>query len=283
MNAAVIIVGYLAASPFTELPVRFWGITPESHDLDAISRSKPKHTRAVVLIHGLLPRPIHPSRAEKPDPHSWQEPQGELVSRLAETNDVFGVSYAQTLPVETSGLARGMREAIRALKKQGYNEIVLVGHSAGGLLARHFVETFPESGVTKLITVATPHAGSGWTKVPGSLWPKSQIAFIRSLSEEYREETLKLGAGLPNPVAACCIVCKLPRLSSDAMVPVASQWPEDWRRQGVPAVLVRSNHFEAMTGVEPAKAIVEVVNGKLARWTAKEVEQAERVLLGDKK
>jgi pimeloyl-ACP methyl ester carboxylesterase len=283
MIAAISLAGLIALSPAVELPIMFWGISPEAKDPAAISQLKPKQTRAVVVVHGLLPRPLHPERANLPDPHSWQNPKGELVKLLVASADVYGVSYAQTVPVDLVALSKGLRDGIAALKSVGYQEIILVGHSAGGIIVRSFASTFPESGVTKVVTVAAPHTGSGWTNFPMRFWPKPQIPFIESLAEGYRAVATRDAKPFPKELPVCCIVCKLPRLDSDTMVGVKSQWPPDLQTQGIPAILVRCHHFEAMTNADSIKAMTEAVNGKLLRWSGEETEKAQRILFGEKK
>jgi len=283
MTAAIAIAGLFALTQFTDLPVQFWGIVPEAKDLDAVNALKPSKTRAVVLIHGLLPRPLHSEKATVPEAHSWQNTKGSLVQGLNDQFDVFGFSYAQTVTADGVAHAKGLSDGVAALKKLGYQEIVLVGHSAGGIIARRFIETYPDGGVTKVLTVATPHSGSGWTNVPSKFWPKPQIPFIESLSEEFRDTATKCAKPLPKNVDICCVVCKLSRWSSDTMVHIRSQWPEDLQTQGVPAVLVRCNHFDAMTSPDSVKAIVDLTKGKVVRWKREETTQAQRLLFGEKK
>ena len=67
------------------------------------------------------------------------------------------------------------------------------------------------------------------------------------------------------------------------MVHIRSQWPEDLQTQGVPAVLVRCNHFDAMTSPDSVKAIIDLTKGKVVRWKREETTQAQRLLFGEKK
>lgn len=280
MTAAIAVVGLLSLTPCVELPTLFWGITPkvEAEDLATL---KPKKDRAVILIHGLLARPIHPDRAKKPEPHNWQKAEAALVKALAEDFDVFGVSYSQTVPMDLVPLAKGLQEGIAALKAAGYKEIALVGHSAGGVIARRFVECHPKAGITKVVAVATPFGGSVWAHLPGFVIPKPQESFIGSMLPNIRKEWLaKCGCELPADLQFCCVVCKLPRLAGDTVVAADSQWPEDLRKQGIPAVVARSNHFDAMTGEKGIAAIVEVLKGKVVRWDEEQVKEAKKALLG---
>ena len=280
MTAAVAVVGLLSLAPCVDLPTLFWGIAPkvEADDLASFKRKKDK---AVVLVHGLLARPLHPDRAEKPDPHGWQKADGALVKLLADEFDVFGVSYAQTVAMDLVPLSKGLREGVAALKAAGYKEIALVGHSAGGVIARRFVECHPEAGVTKVVAVAAPFTGSIWAHLPGFVIPKPQVPFIGSMTPGVRKEWLaKCGCEVPKDIQFCCVVCKLPRLAGDTMATASSQWPEDLQKQGIPAVAVRCNHFDAMTGDKCVTAIAEVVKGKVTRWDEDQVKDARKALLG---
>jgi len=282
MQSLVILAGFLSLTPAQELAVTFWGITPAVKDRAALVEFKPTHKKAVVLVHGLLPRPLHPELAEVPEPHNWQKPTVEVVKILAEEFDVFGMSYAQTLPVDLVPLSKEFREGIATLKKLGYTQIVLVGHSAGGVLVRRFVELFPDAGVTKIIMVGTPHLGSGWTNFPARFIPKQQSRFIESLSESYRIEATKCAPPLSEKLEACCVVCKLPRLKSDTIVGLRSQWPEDLQNQGIPVILAQCNHFEAMTSLEIAKTIAEAAKNRVIRWNKDDTDRARKVLFGEK-
>jgi hypothetical protein len=131
MHAAVALAFATALSPCVELPTLFWGIEPTVVVVDADTKLKAKQPRAVVLVHGLLPRVFHPDRAEKPEAHDWQVKDGRLVKALADEADVYGFSYAQTHGVDEVAYSRGLRDGIAAIRAAGYKEVVLVGHSCG--------------------------------------------------------------------------------------------------------------------------------------------------------
>jgi len=271
----------LAMAPITELPTLFWGIAPEVATTD-VANVRTKHDRAVVLVHGLLPRVFHPVRAEKPEAHEWQASSGSLVKQLADDFDVYGFSYGQTQSVDSVAMSRGLRNGISNLKDAGYKEIVLVGHSAGGVIVREFAEMFPDSGITKVVTVAGPHLGSFWAKLPNFTLPKSQVPFIQSMLPETREaRTKRATVELKKDLEFCCVLCRTARTDNDTVVSLRSQWPDDLQEQGVSAVLVGCTHFDAMTSEAPINAIVEVVRGKVVRWKPEQIEDARRVLFGE--
>src|SRR5262249_52446122 len=112
----------------------------------------PGQTRAVVLIHGYL---LHLKASGVPHPRfrDWQVPGSLLVRRLAKEADVFSFSYGQDFSVDDIVKTGSLRTEVAGLRRLGYREIVLVGHSAGGLIARQLVEDNPDLGVTKVIQV----------------------------------------------------------------------------------------------------------------------------------
>ena len=124
---------------------------------------------------------------------------------------------------------------------------MLIGHSAGAVIARQFAENYPDAGVTKVVQVAAPNTGSEFAAVFKTGYPKAQAPFIHSLAPGARVEVMRLERRELGPkVEAVCVVCKSPRIDGDGLVPVASQWPDDLRQQGVPAALVNASHFDAM-------------------------------------
>ncbi len=281
--AAVAVAFAVALTPAADLPTKFWGITPDVAEAD-LPKLKRKADKAVVLVHGLMPRPVRTGLAEHADPHGWQKPAGDLVKALATDADVFGFSYAQTVPVDAVVLSKGLRDGVAAVKAGGYTEVVLVGHSAGGIVVRRFVELFPDAGVTKVVCVAAPHRGSDWARFPDFTLPKTQQRFIHSLLPEVRETQSKEWTGTAGKsVQFCCVVCKTTRLDGDWIVGLRSQWPDELQEQGVPAVLVACNHFDAMKCDKGVKAVTELVQGKVVRWTPEQVEQARKALFGAEK
>lgn len=285
MHTALVAVAVTAAlTPSVDLPTLFWGIDPSVLVVEADTTLKPKRDRAVVLVHGLLPHVWHPERAAKPEAHDWQVKDGKVVKAIADDADVYGFSYAQTRSVEDVVFSRGLRDGLAAVKAAGYKEVVLVGHSAGGLVSRRFVELFPDAGVTKVIAVASPFGGSGWAKMPGFTLPKTQVPFIQSLSPEAREACQKdRTAKLPDGVDFGVVLCKVSRGDHDTVVGLKSQWPDDLQKQGVPVVLATCTHMEAMLCEPVAREVATLVNGKVKRWTDDDVAKARRVLFGEKK
>jgi hypothetical protein len=276
MFAIAALAGWLVTAPVENLPTAFWQITVTSREPGLPDgRSK---DRAVVLIHGLVPHILRAEKTGQPNPTVWQKPGSELVRKLSGEFDVYGFSYAQTLPVDMICHSCGLRNGVRQLKEKGYSEIVLVGHSAGAVVARQFVEAYPRAGVTRVIAVAGPHAGSPWARLPRLGLPDIQEPFIKSLSPSSRMRHCEAGRPVDEDIEFCCLVCKLPRRSSDRIVPADSQWPPELRRQGVPAVCVPLDHFDVVRTGPGAEVIAGLARIKSTRWTPEQVEQFERHL-----
>lgn len=277
MPLSVALYVVLFTIPLAELPTAFRQVVPGPKWLAGNLAGREKD-RAVVIVHGLRLQPFHPDRVRHPEFRDFQEPNSQLVRVLSKDSAVFAFAYAQTAPVETIAQSPGLRLSVAQLKRAGYREIVLLGHSAGGVIARLFTEAYPDSGVTKVVTVASPHAGNVLAKLSAGC-PRAQVPFVQSLSIEARTK-------LPHPklddrIQMACVVCKLKVGEGDGLVALASQWPEDCRKQGVPAVLVYSDHWHAMLSEEPVGKIAELVREPLTRWSAEEVQKAERVLFRD--
>jgi pimeloyl-ACP methyl ester carboxylesterase len=231
-----------------------------------------------VLIPGLHVQPLHPSKVMVPDRRSWQELRSELVQAISKDSDVFAFGYAQTVSADDVARGPGLLDAVSRLRKAGYQEVAIVGHSAGGVIARQFVEQHPDAGVTKVIAIAAPFAGAEAATFKIG-YPKVQKPFIQSLTPEARNDAVRSNKfTLGKDVEFACIVCKLKHGDTDGLVFVRSQWPEDLQKLGVPAVLARVNHIDAMHNAIIAKTVADLVRGKITRWTAEEVEQAREVL-----
>src|SRR5262249_18474068 len=159
---------------------------------------------------------------------------------------VFAFAYGQTVPVDTIAALPSLRCGIWRLRELGYKEIVLVGFSAGGLVARQVVEDEPDLGVTKVIQVCTPNGGPSWARLKAA-GPANQKPFLQSLTKETRGRSLEGRAGkrIPDGVQFVCAVGAGMGIS-DGVVSTHSQWPEDLQRQGIPAVLFRTEHLGAV-------------------------------------
>lgn len=264
-----------------DLPTAVWQVAPEAKaefNGQTLELRKTKD-RAVLLIHGLVLRVIQPNKANKPELHEWQLAKSPMAQALAADFDVFSMSYAQTTSCNIVASSPGMREQVEKLRKAGYKEIILIGHSAGGLVARQFVERFPNAGVTKVIEVCAPNTGTELATINVGL-PKPQVPFIKSLAPNIRTVQSIEPITIDETIEFCAVVCKVRGFSHDTLVSVESQWPRDLQKQGIPAVLVSINHFDAMKAPHSVAAIHQLAREKLVRWTPEQVDKARQILFG---
>lgn len=281
MNPSLPLVVMVFAAPAANVPTEIWQVVPPARGKAALVNATRTKDRAVLLIPGLKIHPFRPALSTRPERHNWQDPGGDLVRTLAPDFDVYAFGYAQTAPLDAIALSPGLRDAVASMKNAGYKEIVLVGHSAGGVIARVFATSCPDSGVTKVICVAAPHAGAEAAHVQIG-YPRIQAPFIRSLAPEMRiAARMAADVRTEQSIPMACVVCKIRRFDGDGLVELGSQWPEDCRKCGVPAVLVPVSHWDAMLNPASAKVIGELAREKLTRWSAEDVEKARRLLFGE--
>lgn len=265
----------------TDLTTAVWQVAPQvraEYDGQPVELKKTKD-RAAVLIHGLMLHPIRPEKSFKTELHDWQHAKSGLVQTLSADFDVYAFSYAQTVPLDVVASSPGMRNHIKKLRRAGYKEIVLIGHSAGGLIAREFAERFPDGGVTKVIQVAAPNFGSELATITFGV-PKPQALFIRSLAPAPRTAVALESPKMSEKLEFCCVVCKLWGLPHDTLVNLESQWSKDLQKQGMPATLLAINHFDAMKGPHAVTTISELAREKIVRWNADEVEKGRQIIFG---
>jgi pimeloyl-ACP methyl ester carboxylesterase len=263
----------LQNEPAIELSFR--RLSPESEE---------RKGRAVVLINGFLPVPFKRAKAESPVVPGWLAADSELGRALAAEGDLYGFSYSQNAAVELIPAAKGpddkgLAEHVAALRAAGYREVVLVGFSAGALIARHFVEDHPDSGVTKAIQICPPNGGTGWGKANAGV-TSTQEPFLNSMSRERRSALMeeRKSKRIPDGVEFVVVVGNGAG-SGDLVVTCESQWPQDLQAQGVPAVVVSTLHLTATRSSKVAAKVAELVRNRQSRWSKGEVEQARARIL----
>ena len=303
MIASLVLLG---AATFAPGPVqtRWAQVGPVPRPAAAVQRS-PGRDRAVVLVQGLRPHPFSSRNVARADWHGWQKPGSPLVRALARDADVFAFAYGQNAAVEQVAQSEALADNLRQLRRLGYQEIVLVGYSAGGLVVRHFVEDHPDAGVTKVVQVCTPNGGCGWADALGLVRPP-QRPFLRSLTRQGRGQCLAERADrkVPASVEFVCVVGhrdvavkvtasvqldegQVVRLTvaasgqGDGLVSTGSQWPADLQEQGVPAVPLSVGHFRAVRSKTGVATIGRLVREKQPRWNAAQVAEVSRRLTGD--
>ena len=253
----------LAAAQGPAIDAVFVQVAPVLRSSHELARSAGQ-TRAVVLIEGFS-IPFSRHGMAQATFHSYQRPNSSLVKTVSQEADVFDFAYGQNLPVADIVPRSGLGNHIHALHNLGYREIVLVGFSAGGLVARQLVEDLPDAGVTKVVQVCSPNGGTGWALV-------GPDAFARSLGWKPRQSFLleRWGKRIPEAVQFACIVANgLGR--GDGVVSIQSQWPPDLQEQGIPAFLLHTEHLLAARTPAGVKLIAELVREELPRWDAARV------------
>jgi pimeloyl-ACP methyl ester carboxylesterase len=235
--------------------------------------------RAVLLIHGFHYH-LRSKHVPKAELRPWQKTDSVLVKALAKDADVFVFAYGQNVPLDDIVARSDLAADVARLRKLGYTEIVLLGHSAGGLIARQFVEDHPKAGVTGVIQVCAPNTGSPLATLAV---PKSQKPFVECLTAANRKKCLEARAKkrIPAKVQFVCVIGKVSKTAdSDGVVPCDSQWSADLRRQGIPALTVVGNHRDVVRDASIAASLAQLVRQKHARWSAERVDKARKEILG---
>ena len=243
---------------------------------------KPNQTHAVLLIRGLQ---VHLSEKAVPkaELQSWQKADSPLVKELGKSTDVFVFAYGQNASLETIVSKSKLADSIARIRKLGYTDVTLIGHSAGGLIARHFVEDNPDAGVTKVVQVCTPNGGSSMASLGVLTAPKNQKPFMDSLTVDHRRKCLEARAdkSIPAKVQFVCVVAKLENESvGDGVVRCNCQWTPELQKQGIPVELVMGGHLEIVRDVRYAETLARMVRQKQERWPAKRIEKARSEIFG---
>ncbi len=233
--------------------------------------------RAVILLHGLRGTTVLDRQAHETWLHDWQREGSDLVQALARDADVYAVSYTQNAAIEDVLASEALGQALGTLAGGDHDDVVLLGHSAGGLLARRFVEDHPDAGVTGVVQLCAPNAGSGWGRFH-EVGRASHEAFIASLSDEALEAARRRPS-VPEDVDFLVVVCDGTGLG-DGVVADDAQWPEDLQRQGIAAVRIRALHFTATRGERMAERIAAWVAADHPRLGEAEIAETRREVLG---
>lgn len=250
-------------------------VFPLSSNPAKVERS-PGQTRAVILLPGLKLHPLHARQVNEAEFHAWQSPDGPMVREMGRVADVFAFGYSQNTDLEAIAHAPGLEQVVNKLRFVGYRDIVLVGHSAGGILARLFVEDHPHSAVTRVLQIGTPNLGSTWAQADISV-RKLQEKFLQSLTPAQRRASVQArwDRGIPRNVDFVCVVVGTGSLG-DGLVSALSQWPDDLQAQGIPMFHLPGAHFTVMHSRRSAAVLSELARTDTARWTHDEVEKARK-------
>jgi pimeloyl-ACP methyl ester carboxylesterase len=276
MSFSVVVLSALSVGA-PPLDTKFVQVAPLTRDR-AEARRSPGQDRAVVLLHGLRLHPIHPDEVNRAQLHEWQKPESLFVRRLSREADIYAFAYAENEAADEIGDCPQLGIGVKKLREMGYRSIILVGHSAGGVVARHFVEDNPDAGVTKVVQVCAPNGGSPWAAL--ALLPKHTI-FLDSLTKPVRRIMIagRAERHVPDHVEFVCVVAT-GLGTGDGLVGTSSQWSEDLQKQGVPAFALRTIHWKAVRTKAGAELVAMLVNTPMARWDSAHVAEARKAILG---
>jgi pimeloyl-ACP methyl ester carboxylesterase len=271
----------IAAEPGPVLPTDFSAETlfvKVGPDAKVPGRSKDQD-RAVVLIHGLGIHLFNTERITQPKLRHWQQHDSALVKELSKNADVYAIAYGQNVAVDRFCSVTLVPKHILRLKSEGYKEIILVGHSAGGLIARHLIEDHPDLGVTRVIQVCAPNAGSGLAALKTAR--AAQIPFLLSLTKNVRSRVLeeRKEKRIPKDIEFACVVGSM-GFGGDGIVSTSSQWSQDLQDQGVPGYSVRMLHKEATTKSASIEMIAKLVNEPQPRCKPEKIAEMRKRILG---
>jgi pimeloyl-ACP methyl ester carboxylesterase len=268
------ILSLLFACSIQQAPVemRFEQVYPDR--FDKMMQRSLGQPAAVILIHGLKIHPLQGGLAARAEFHTWQAPKSALVQALGKDADVFSLAYNQTADLETISRSPGLANAVDKLRFLGYREIILVGHSAGGILARLFVEDHPYAPVTKVVQICAPNLGSSWAN-PEAKLQKVQGPFLQSLTKSWRQRSsVERGDRLiPPRVQFLCVMGMIGPMG-DGLVSCRSQWPEDLQHQGIPVARLATTHFVIMHSKKTAVQLAALIQRDQPRWGPQQVEAA---------
>lgn len=239
----------------------------------------PNRMQAVVLIHGFHHHLTNKS-VPKAEFRPWQKADSVLVKELGKNADVFPFAYGQNVALDTIVKDSKLPGSVAELRKLGYTDIVLVGHSAGGVIARHFVEDNPDAGVTKVIQICAPNGGSPLASLTG---PKTQKVFLECLTTENRKKCLEQRANkaIPEKVQFICVIAKSGATAkSDGVVPCLAQWTADLQKQGIPAVCVVGGHRDVVRDAKLVETLGSLIRDRQGRWSAEQVEKTKTEIFG---
>jgi pimeloyl-ACP methyl ester carboxylesterase len=258
-----------------EVRTQFVQVHPVRKPQAVLMRS-PGQARAVVLIHGLMLARSDESAAA-PVLQLWQHPGSPVMQALDGKADVYAFAYGQTVAVDRIAGLPALRESVLRLKKLGYTEVVLLGHSAGGIVARQFAEDHPDAGVTRVVQVCAPNGGSVWAEL--AVCAPRQRPFLASLTPKARAKAQQDRAAKKVPEAVQCVcVVGTGAGTGDAAVSCRCQWTADLQGQGVPAVRLETLHFLAVNSRDCAGCLADAACRDRPRWSEAEVQRMRSLL-----
>jgi pimeloyl-ACP methyl ester carboxylesterase len=126
--------------------------------------------------------------------------RGGGIASVPAASDAARTFYTVLLPTEAPLLVQAQALAAYLDRITGWHPeegLVLVGHSAGGVVARLYMVQHPRAPVQALVTIASPHLGTDTAEI-GSLLGQTPLAWFAPL---VGAETLNRSQGLYRDLA----------------------------------------------------------------------------------
>ena len=121
---------------------------------------------------------------------SWSGEQGGEGSKNRPDKVFYAVNLPWFEPIETQ--AKVLRTQLAQIYQQRQEPLILVGHSAGGIVGRFLLLTPNPPPIRGLITIASPHLGSPWAEMAWRALQSPMGDFLEVMGAEkwVRAETL---------------------------------------------------------------------------------------------
>ena len=167
----------LSDTILTEVQLQSWADYYQFEEQAPLGSSWEDNGVAIILIHGFQAKAISKSDYGQ----ALKLVFGQLVKRIVQDEKIEANEvkiYGCTWPTKIYSIeknAQSLQRAINEIDELKYrDDIIIIAHSMGGILARSYIEQFGGAQkVQRLITISTPHQGVPQTLVYN--WTRSQI------------------------------------------------------------------------------------------------------------
>jgi len=185
------------------------------------------------------------------------------VKALSPDADVYASTSPDSALDEVARMP-ALAQAIRSLRAAGYDEVALAVISAGGVIARYFVEDVLNSGVTKVCKSAPRMPDRKTVLCRASARCSAFCSFIGRRSSQRGAKT-RGRQTIPPQVEFVCIVAAMNWIG-DGVVHRDAQGRRDLQAKGCRPILFMP-HVGAMYSSQMANRIAELVKTPQPRWS----------------